>query len=158
MGVGDGLEVLDFDVHLGWRLGSERRTWNERLTLRRIFTVFQTLVLKEDGWKCLGGPELKGASVEGHGRRELVGLDVEKVGRGGACEARRQDGHCGFSGIGRGRVGGNMGAFVVVVDAVVLWCDSEHSSVGSGRQRMVVRLVGVSEDENLNVGVKVLYS
>jgi len=51
-----------------------------------------------------------------------------------------------------------MGAFVVVVDAVVLWCDSEHSKVGSGRQRMVVRLVGVSEDENLNVGVEVLYS
>jgi len=50
-----------------------------------------------------------------------------------------------------------MGTFVVVV-AVVLLCDSEHSRVGSGRQRMVVRLVGVSEDENLNVGVEVLYS
>jgi hypothetical protein len=51
-----------------------------------------------------------------------------------------------------------MGVFVVVVDAVVLWCNSEHSNVGSGRQRMVVRLVGVSEDENLNVGVEILYS
>ena len=74
------------------------------------------------------------------------------------CDARRCDGHIGFCGIGRGRVGGDMGAFVVVVDAVVLWCDSEHSKVGSGRQRMFVRLIGVSEDENLNVGVEVLYS
>ena len=48
-----------------------------------------------------------------------------------------------------------MGTLVVVVDAVVLRCDNEHSKVGSGRQRMVVRLVGVSEDENLNVGVEV---
>ena len=47
---------------------------------------------------------------------------------------------------------------VVVVDAVVLLCDSKHSKVGSDRQRMVVRLVGVSKDENLNVGVEVLYS
>jgi hypothetical protein len=146
--------VLDFDVHLGWRLGSERQTWNERLTLRRNFTVFQTLVLEEDGWDCLSCPELKGLCAEGHGRRELVGLDVEKIGRWGGCEARRCDGHLG---VGRGRVGGDMGTLVVVV-AVVVWCDSEHSSVGSGRQRMVVRLVGVSEDENLNVGVEVLYS
>ena len=81
-GVGDGLEVLDFDLHLGWRFGSERRTWNERLTLRRNFTVFQMLsVLEEDGWDGLGGPELEGLCSEGHGRRELGGFEIEKIGR-----------------------------------------------------------------------------
>jgi hypothetical protein len=141
-------------MHFGWHFGSERRTRNERLTLRRNFTVFQTLVLEEDGWDCLSGPELKGLYAEGHGQLELVGFDVEKIRRWGGCEARRRDGHLGFSGIGRGQVGGNMGTLVVVV-AVVLLCKSEHSRVGSGRQRMVVRLISVSEDENLNVGVKV---
>jgi hypothetical protein len=125
--------------------------------VRRSFTVFQTLVLEEDGWDCLSCPKLKGLCVKGHGWQELVGFDVEKIGRWGGCEARRRDGHLGFSRIERGRVGGDMGTLVVVV-AIVVWCDSKHSKVGSGRQRIVVRLVGVSKDENLNVDVEVLYS
>ena len=44
----------------------------------------------------------------------------------------------------------------IVADALL--SDREHSKVGSGRQRIVVRRVVVSEDENLNVGVEGLYS
>jgi hypothetical protein len=40
---------------------------------------------------------------------------------------------------------------------VVVLRDSEHSRLGSGRQRIMKRSNGVSEDENLNVGVEVLY-
>jgi hypothetical protein len=40
---------------------------------------------------------------------------------------------------------------------VVVLRDSEHSRLGNGRQRMMKRSNGVSEDENLNLGVKVLY-
>jgi len=50
-----------------------------------------------------------------------------------------------------------MGVLVVVL-ASVLFSDKEHSRVGSGRQRIVGRTVGVSEDENLNVDGEVLYS
>jgi hypothetical protein len=41
---------------------------------------------------------------------------------------------------------------------VVVLRDSEHSRLGSGRQRMMKQSSGVSKDENLNVGVEVLYS
>jgi hypothetical protein len=38
-------------------------------------------VLEEDGWDGFGGPELEGLPVEGHGWRELVGFEIEKIGR-----------------------------------------------------------------------------
>jgi hypothetical protein len=54
---------------------------NERLILRRSLTVFQLLAFEEDGWNGLGGAELEGLRAEGLGRRELLGFEIEKIGR-----------------------------------------------------------------------------
>jgi hypothetical protein len=40
---------------------------------------------------------------------------------------------------------------------VVVLRDSKHSRLGSGMQRMMKRSSGVSKDENLSIGVEVLY-